>query len=596
MRLIVAALVALLIAGPAEALPVINATSGPLTHGQTLTITGTGFGTKPVVAPVKYDDFEGGTYGNDVGNGWSVDCGGPGCSGGNGNPDYSSRQLRTNSTMSARARFFGSGATAIWASNLLLTTNYFNHVYLDYWVYFWVTPANANAVSGNHKLFRIHTPSGDPNLYFNIYCDDGVLSHLSQDHTYLDGTDATGHFHRYFNSTPPNYRNNWKHIQGYFEKSSPVTSPPPVGYDGTARFWVDSRNYVDDRDWNNTTTSASDWNRLFLGNFSAPPCDAGPTCTGCGTARDTIYVYMDNAYVDTTQAHVEIGDGTTYNTCTVREIQPPTSWIDTAINITLNRGAWADFTGKYAYVVDRSGNVSNAGVGFPLTGTPPPPSSCASGASVVNNIVHVQTPAAFVGGNVSSGAVAFASNVTSGNTIFVAEVNGRSGGPYSISSVTKTAGTATIGTPVAVGSGLVSTTRKCEIWRIPITGTGSLTLTVTMSGSTDLSFSESEFAGIAASPDDGNSGGAATSATASALVTTTNPNDVLIGIMGQGESSTSLTSGSGFTMLAESEASTFMPMHSEYRVITSAGNKTVDVALGASKQWFLYGAAFKSTP
>lgn len=589
MRLILAALAALLVAGPVEALPVINATSGPLTHGQTLTITGTGFGTKPVAAPLKYDDFEGGTYGALVGNGWSLDCAGPGA---DCRPDYSSRQLRTNSTMSARARFWGSGANEVWESSIWLTVTppALDHVYLDYWVNVTAVPASP-VFPDNQKLFRIHTPSGDPNLYFNIYCDDGVLSHLSQDHTYLDGTDATGHFHRYFNSTPPNYRNNWKHIQGYFEKSSPVTSPPPVGYDGTARFWVDSRNYVDDRDWNNTTTTASDWNRIFFGNFSQPP-GSGHSCG----YRDTAYIYMDNVYVDTTQAHVEIGDGTTYNTCTVREIQPPTSWIDTAINVTLNRGAWADFTGKYAYVVDRSGNVSNAGAGFALTGNPAPPSSCASGASVANHIVHVQTPTAFVAGNVSTGAKAFASDVTSGNTLIVAEVNGRSGGPYSISSIAKTAGTATIGSFTAAGSGQTSTTRKCEIWTAPITGSGSLTLTVTMSGSTDLSFSESEFTGIASTPLDGTSGAAATSTTASCLVTTTNPNNVLIGIMGQGESSTPLTSGSGFTMLAESEASTFMPMHSEYRVITSAGNKTVDVGLDASKQWFIYGAAFKSTP
>lgn len=570
----------LILAANSEALPVIGATSGTLNHGSTLTITGTGFGTKGVAAPLKYDDFEGGVYGNDVGNGWLIDCAGPGGTHGECNPDYSNRKLRTNSTLSARARFFGNGNTEVWESSIWLQVAppALKHIYLDYWTQ--TTNINAN-YPDNQKLFRIHAVAGSPNLYFNIYCDDGATSHLSQDQT----TDV-GLFHRYFNSTPPLFRNNWRHLQGYFEQSSVAT------YDGTARFWVDSRNYVNDLgNWINSSTAyPGDWNRIFFGNFSQTP-GSGQNCG----VRDTAYIYMDNVYCDTTQAHVEIGDGNTYDACTVREIQPPTSWIDTAINVTLNRGAWSDFNGKYVYVIDRTGAVNT--IGFPLTGNPPPPSSCATGGAA-NKITVVQTPTAFVGGNVNTGAKAFVTNLVSGNKVIVCEWNGRSGGPYSISSIT-TSGTATLTAFSATPATITSSTRKGEIWRADVTGSGTCTVTVNMSGNTDVSFTVTEAFGIPtiASGDlDNSSGATGTSTSANTNVITTNANTAIFATMANFEASTGLTSGAGYNLLAESEASTFMPIHSEWKAFTSTGSKVADVTLDVSHNWGIVAQAFKSIP
>src|SRR5207245_7278776 len=122
----------------------------------------------------------------------------------------------------------------------------------------------------------------------------------------------------------------------------------------------------------------------------------------------------------------------------------------------------------------------------------------------------------------TSGAKAFVTNVTAGDKIVIAEWNGRSGGPFSVSSVTNS-GTAALGTWTNSPSSLTTSTRKAEIWRAHVTGSGTCTVTVNMSGGTDLSFTVSEFSGmptVATGDIDATSGTAGTSATASTSPTT----------------------------------------------------------------------------
>ena len=81
----------------------------------------------------------------------------------------------------------------------------------------------------------------------------------------------------------------------------------------------------------------------------------------CLASPGNSYAYWDDAYVDTTRAHVEIGDAPTYAACTQREIQIPTSWNSTSITVTANRGAFGGLPNTYLYVTDRNGAVNIAG-------------------------------------------------------------------------------------------------------------------------------------------------------------------------------------------------------------------------------------------
>jgi hypothetical protein len=85
--------------------------------------------------------------------------------------------------------------------------------------------------------------------------------------------------------------------------------------------------------------------------------------------------WTSDAYIDTTPARVEMGNASTWAACTHREIQIPTSWSSSAINITLNRGSFGSTDSVCLYVVDASGAVSP---GYAVTlgsgggGTTPP--------------------------------------------------------------------------------------------------------------------------------------------------------------------------------------------------------------------------------
>lgn len=97
-------------------------------------------------------------------------------------------------------------------------------------------------------------------------------------------------------------------------------------------------------------------------------------------------------------------------------------------------------------------------------------------------ITLVQARPLTQGSGVTSMSDSFASNVTNGNLIFVAAYAYMStAAPVFVSgSLTKTAGTATIGTP-ALAINATNTTgspQHAAVWTVPVTGTGSLTLQV----------------------------------------------------------------------------------------------------------------------
>lgn len=77
-------------------------------------------------------------------------------------------------------------------------------------------------------------------------------------------------------------------------------------------------------------------------------------------------IYTDDVFIQTgTQARVEIGDKSTWSSCTYREVQVPTSWTSSQIKATVNAGVFNSGQKVYVYVVDGSGNVNSQG--YPIT-------------------------------------------------------------------------------------------------------------------------------------------------------------------------------------------------------------------------------------
>jgi hypothetical protein len=91
---------------------------------------------------------------------------------------------------------------------------------------------------------------------------------------------------------------------------------------------------------------------------------------------------MDDFYIQRgTLARVEIGDRSSWKSCTWREIQKPSAWSNSSITIQLNRGSFQQGQTAYLYVVDANGTVNSQGYPFTVGGggsggsTPPPPSN-----------------------------------------------------------------------------------------------------------------------------------------------------------------------------------------------------------------------------
>lgn len=205
-------------------------------------------------------------------------------------------------------------------------------------------------------------------------------------------------------------------------------------------------------------------------------------------------------------------------------------------------------------------------------------------------IAHVQTPAVVVGdGTASTYQRAFASDLTSGNTVVVCLTIA---GSVVINGVADSLSN----TYTQVATGFTHGGILNQIWYAPVTTSGACTVTITCGANAECTFTASEFSGVASTSVvdvSGGANGAASPATVSLV--TTNANDVLIGAVSHASTSVSMTSGSGFTILAESEADAHMPFHSEFKVVSSTGTLAVDVTLGAAANWKEFAAALKAS-
>ncbi|MDY6951849.1 MAG: DNRLRE domain-containing protein [Thermodesulfobacteriota bacterium] len=141
--------------------------------------------------------------------------------------------------------------------------------------------------------------------------------------------------------------------------------------------------------------------------------DANYKCAGYPGDLVTLYIekygrgagdneqYVDDVYMDTTWQRVIIGNNQTFSQCTHREIQIPTTWADGQITITVNTGSLPDGLTAYLFVVDAEGDANANGYPIVIGGTgedtaPPTtsdhdPAKDETGVTADTNVVvHVQ--------------------------------------------------------------------------------------------------------------------------------------------------------------------------------------------------------------
>lgn len=340
------------LAARADAQPAVSAVTGTVANGQTVTILGGAFGTKPAATPLAWEDFTAGTLKVLTARGsTSLTV---------ANAD----NLRTTfSSRNARCDFKQNGGGCFFSYDGAAHPKWF----VQYWIklapnWQWGTTTYNGGNDGlaNVKFLRFF-PLGSRN-YSNVgYSFHGFAGNRTL---------------RFVENGPSTYQpielatlltpGSWHLIQAEFGENSGVDRA-----DGRLRLWIDGQLYDDTRTLvtNVGTDGPAVHKRPFIIGLydSWPPSDA-PVAN--------MFAYYADVYVDNTFARVEIGNAPRYDDCTHREIQYPLSWDPGAVSIRINQGAFVTGQTAYVFVVDDSGRVNAAG--FPITfgdQTGPPPSA-----------------------------------------------------------------------------------------------------------------------------------------------------------------------------------------------------------------------------
>lgn len=321
---------------------------GPLSNGASYTLCGSGFGTKPAAAPILYDDFEGGAR-DELLVGWNH----------YGNSDVVPVYGDQHSWGGAQSAFIdlpaGTYANGAYLSGLALTEVYFS--YRVFVVDGGGTPTDPPQVKmGRVTSAAIDVLHGSPNIVM------GVVG------TFAEGT---GNWSQGGSEVPETFYGErpqvgeWARVEHYLRLSNPpgaangkrwakfnlrggmTYSQFPGGHFadpyGTG---VDPDAY-DGAELVTLTTDADDvvLNNVLIPFFTRP--------------EQLISLWVDEVFVDSTQARVELGDAPAWGDCADRSPQPATAWSDGAVTIELNQGRLSGEA--YAFVVTTEGQIHELG-------------------------------------------------------------------------------------------------------------------------------------------------------------------------------------------------------------------------------------------
>ena len=350
MRLVASVLCALLLCGVAYATPAPTSTSGTMADGETVTITGSGFGTKSPAAPLVYDDFEDGAADVTASALGRVNWGGLEEQTVLDNVVYGGAYAVHHTYTS------GEDVGNFWVLDNTLGDASKIYVYL---VRRW--DGTFDNAATNMKILRIYPAAGGlPDLVVTFH-----------------GTAILGGWGPAYNAAveacdnpifPTGYqKNNWP-VSGtwYPEEYVVQFSSATDAADGTYTHYRTGTELVTASD---VTTRCSGYTaipqKIYIDGYQG----------GTGFVGD---VYEDSIYVDNTWARTMLCTGATWAARATCEIQPASAWSDTEVTVTINQGNFADDATAYLYVVDADGAANADGLEVTFGAEVPVPVPCIS--------------------------------------------------------------------------------------------------------------------------------------------------------------------------------------------------------------------------
>jgi hypothetical protein len=342
--------------------PTITAVSGTWNHGSTVTIQGSGFGTKPTAAPMVWDD----------------------CSGTNPLAKWDGVLPNTNDSTTYQMTYRtpmrgvspphnrvgkylagGHGCASLACADVAVWKNRtFQNPSFSY--VSWYIRADPGWVFGQDNNFKNSTwatgsdaPYGQPYWYTGY---NAPFTSVTSSGSWSTNSLPGGQYN--WGETATNPYQQWAKIEMMVRWST--------GSDGFIRIYDNGR-------------------LVFTAN--------GPSDFGSGSARTemiggygrmygqpTNWRYFADLYLDSSLAHVIIGNAPTLAASTRREVQIPTSWSGSSLSVRVNLGAFSTGQQAYLYVYDANG-VANSN-GYPITvgggsGSPTPPPAAPGNVRII---------------------------------------------------------------------------------------------------------------------------------------------------------------------------------------------------------------------
>jgi hypothetical protein len=348
-------LVVLMLPFEVYASPSITSTSGTLTHGQTITVNGTGFGFKSTAAPLIWDDCSGTTITNKWSGGW------PNANtGGNANYNLAYRTpvnavaLPHSHVTKYMAGAHMDGSDYNSGYNVMVYKNFASiskptTIYMS--TYWQVDPRWANGSGDNNfKTFDYSqgtSPMSTKNWYTAYNFNGGGQTQLNNP-AWLANDDGNGVSN---SSLSPSgiYGSNGANVLGHWVKTE-IELKITDQTSGYLKVWDNGVQVFD-----------------YSGPTDRYTGDAARSLAFGGYARaqgsSTQWRYFSDLYFDTTPQRVLICTGSTWTNRGVCEVQIPQTWTDNGttaqITATVNQASFTDNSTKWLFVVDSNGNASN---------------------------------------------------------------------------------------------------------------------------------------------------------------------------------------------------------------------------------------------
>jgi chitodextrinase len=327
----------------AQSIPIVNNISGTAADGQVVSISGNNFGNFGGTI-VSWDDFENHPVDSSV-VGTSPIIG----------PQWSTLTQDPIVFSNQRSHSGGKSVFVNWQVYGISSFGWsgqgpYDQLYITFWR--WMEgdySADRNichtgdGYNCNHKLYYLFgsspsdLPQGMP-----LIPAGGV------DWAYYNQSGVVGS--SVYNTKDWNY-DNTKQIFQRWEVWQKLNTPYTAS-NGEIKMWIDGQLGIDTNTYRHRYVDYL-YDDFRLGNMA-------------GGFEASAQAWFDDLYISTTQARVELGNASTWNACTHREIQvvSPQNWGNDSLNFTFRRGTFNVGDQAYVFVVDQNGNPSS---GYPVT-------------------------------------------------------------------------------------------------------------------------------------------------------------------------------------------------------------------------------------